>query len=219
MRTFVCGQCHVEYYFKGAEKRLTYPWAKGLQGRADPGVLRRERLQGLDARRDRRARAQGAASGVRDVEPGHPRAVRRRVRRLPHAVSARRRDEDQRSPRAQPAAQHQPRVPDVPSMAGGGAARSALTIQDRTFTLRNHAMDVLMELVADIKTAQRRARRTRSSRRRGTAAPRAVPARLHRGGELDGVSRRAGGRPRAREVDRFPRQGQIAVRDAAQAGR
>ena len=30
MRTFVCGQCHVEYYFKGAEKRLTYPWGKGL---------------------------------------------------------------------------------------------------------------------------------------------------------------------------------------------
>ena len=30
MRTFVCGQCHVEYYFKGPEKRLTYPWAKGL---------------------------------------------------------------------------------------------------------------------------------------------------------------------------------------------
>jgi nitrite reductase (cytochrome c-552) len=31
MRSFVCGQCHVEYYFKGAEKRLTYPWAKGLK--------------------------------------------------------------------------------------------------------------------------------------------------------------------------------------------
>ena len=30
MRTFVCGQCHVEYYFKGSEKRLTYPWGKGL---------------------------------------------------------------------------------------------------------------------------------------------------------------------------------------------
>jgi nitrite reductase (cytochrome c-552) len=30
MRSFVCGQCHVEYYFKGPEKRLTYPWAKGL---------------------------------------------------------------------------------------------------------------------------------------------------------------------------------------------
>ena len=30
MRTFVCGQCHVEYYFKGPEKRLEYPWGKGL---------------------------------------------------------------------------------------------------------------------------------------------------------------------------------------------
>jgi nitrite reductase (cytochrome c-552) len=30
MRTFVCGQCHVEYYFQGPEKRLVYPWAKGL---------------------------------------------------------------------------------------------------------------------------------------------------------------------------------------------
>ena len=30
MRAFVCGQCHVEYYFKGPEKRLTYPWAKGI---------------------------------------------------------------------------------------------------------------------------------------------------------------------------------------------
>ena len=29
MRAFVCGQCHVEYYFKGPEKRLTYPWDKG----------------------------------------------------------------------------------------------------------------------------------------------------------------------------------------------
>ena len=30
MRTYVCGQCHVEYHFKGPEKRLTYPWHKGL---------------------------------------------------------------------------------------------------------------------------------------------------------------------------------------------
>ncbi len=31
MRSYVCGQCHVEYYFKGDEKRLTYPWAKGIK--------------------------------------------------------------------------------------------------------------------------------------------------------------------------------------------
>ncbi|HKO98716.1 MAG TPA: ammonia-forming cytochrome c nitrite reductase subunit c552 [Pyrinomonadaceae bacterium] len=31
MRAFVCGQCHDEYYFSGPDKRLVYPWAKGLQ--------------------------------------------------------------------------------------------------------------------------------------------------------------------------------------------
>lgn len=32
MRSMVCGQCHVEYYFKGKkEKLLTYPWHNGLK--------------------------------------------------------------------------------------------------------------------------------------------------------------------------------------------
>ncbi len=31
MRAFVCGQCHVEYYFKGDGKYLTYPWHDGLK--------------------------------------------------------------------------------------------------------------------------------------------------------------------------------------------
>ncbi len=30
MRTYVCAQCHVEYYFSGEKKRLVYPWANGL---------------------------------------------------------------------------------------------------------------------------------------------------------------------------------------------
>jgi len=30
MRSFVCAQCHVEYYFKGDEKTLTFPWTEGL---------------------------------------------------------------------------------------------------------------------------------------------------------------------------------------------
>lgn len=29
MRTYACAQCHVEYYFKGPGKLLTYPWANG----------------------------------------------------------------------------------------------------------------------------------------------------------------------------------------------
>jgi nitrite reductase (cytochrome c-552) len=32
MRSLVCGQCHVEYYFKGKkEKLLTYPWHNGIK--------------------------------------------------------------------------------------------------------------------------------------------------------------------------------------------
>ncbi len=31
LRTMACAQCHVEYYFKGEGKILTYPWHKGLK--------------------------------------------------------------------------------------------------------------------------------------------------------------------------------------------
>jgi nitrite reductase (cytochrome c-552) len=31
MRTLACAQCHVEYYFKGDQKRLTFPWLNGLK--------------------------------------------------------------------------------------------------------------------------------------------------------------------------------------------
>ncbi|MBI5879049.1 MAG: ammonia-forming cytochrome c nitrite reductase subunit c552 [Chloroflexi bacterium] len=30
MRTYVCAQCHVEYYFAGDNKVLTFPWSNGL---------------------------------------------------------------------------------------------------------------------------------------------------------------------------------------------
>ncbi len=31
MRTLVCAQCHVEYYFKGSGNYLTFPWDKGFE--------------------------------------------------------------------------------------------------------------------------------------------------------------------------------------------
>jgi nitrite reductase (cytochrome c-552) len=31
MRSFVCGQCHVEYYFEPQDRLVVYPWAKGLR--------------------------------------------------------------------------------------------------------------------------------------------------------------------------------------------
>ena len=68
----------------------------------------------------RREDPEGPASGIRAVEPGHSRAQRRRLRRLPHAVHARRRDQGLGPLGAQPAAERQPRVPDVPSLLRRG---------------------------------------------------------------------------------------------------
>jgi nitrite reductase (cytochrome c-552) len=31
MRTYVCAQCHVEYYFAPPDKQLTYPWHNGIK--------------------------------------------------------------------------------------------------------------------------------------------------------------------------------------------
>lgn len=31
MRTYVCGQCHVEYYFAGDKQTLTFPWKNGIK--------------------------------------------------------------------------------------------------------------------------------------------------------------------------------------------
>jgi nitrite reductase (cytochrome c-552) len=45
MRSFVCGQCHVEYYFKGPEKRLVYPWADGLKVEQILGYYDKEKFK------------------------------------------------------------------------------------------------------------------------------------------------------------------------------
>ena len=52
MRAFVCGQCHVEYYFKGRGQGRHLPVGERAQGRGDRGLLRRGGLHGLGARRD-----------------------------------------------------------------------------------------------------------------------------------------------------------------------
>ena len=42
MRSYVCGQCHVEYYFKGPGKIVTYPWANGLKVEEIEGYYEKE---------------------------------------------------------------------------------------------------------------------------------------------------------------------------------
>lgn len=62
LRSLVCAQCHVEYYFKGPEKRLTYPWHKGIQ------------MEQIEAYYDEVQHADWthAASGAKVLKAQHP---------------------------------------------------------------------------------------------------------------------------------------------------
>ncbi len=166
MRSFVCGQCHVEYYC-GPKTTLFFPWDNGLKVEQiethydELQVPRRAALLRLEARRDRGRGAEGAASGVRDVEPGHPRALGRGLRRLPHALQARRGDEGLGSLGAQPAAEHLPRVPGVPSVSRKPRSRRAST---RSRTARTALMQRSAGAMVDMLDAiAARARRGATS--------------------------------------------------------
>ena len=154
MRTFVCGQCHVEYYFKGTEKRLTYPWSKGLKvddilayydevgfkdwTHAETGapVLKAQHPefelwnQGIHAR-----------SGVACADCHMPYKREGATKISDHHV---------RSPllninRACQTCHHWPEAE---------LKARVETIQQRTYELRNTAMDALVELIADLKSAK-----------------------------------------------------------------
>ncbi len=154
MRSFVCGQCHVEYYFKGPEKRLVYPWAKGLAVEkiieyydevghkdwvhADTGgeVLKAQHPefemwnQGIHAR-------SGVAcadchmpyqrEGAFKISDHHVRSPLLNINRA--CQTCHKWSEQELKARAE-------------------------TIQERTFQLRNMAMDALMALIADIKASR-----------------------------------------------------------------
>jgi nitrite reductase (cytochrome c-552) len=156
MRAFVCGQCHVEYYFKGPEKRLVYPWSKGLKvddilqyyeenphndwTHAESGapVLKAQHPefelwnQGIHAR-------SGVACadchmpytrvGAMKISDHH---VRSPVLNINHACQT---------------CHHWPEEE--------LKARVEI-IQERVFGLRNRAMDAVLALIADLKTARER---------------------------------------------------------------
>jgi nitrite reductase (cytochrome c-552) len=152
MRAFVCGQCHVEYHFKGPEKRLTYPWAKGLKvenilsyydeakfkdwTHAESGaeVLKAQHPefemwnQGIHAR-----------SGVACADCHMP-----YMREGAQKIS----DHHVRSPllNINRACQTCHKWPEEELKA------RVETIQERTLGLRNIAMDALLELISDIKS-------------------------------------------------------------------
>jgi len=154
MRSFVCGQCHVEYYFKGPEKQLVYPWANGLKveqilayydaaqfkdwSHADSGapVLKAQHPefelwnQGIHAR-----------SGVACADCHMPYKREGALKISDHHV---------RSPllNINRACQTCHKWPE------SELRDRAEAIQERTQNMRNLAMDALVELIGDLKAAR-----------------------------------------------------------------
>jgi nitrite reductase (cytochrome c-552) len=154
MRSYVCAQCHVEYYFQGQEKRLTYPWFKGLK--ADEILAYYDEVDFADWTH--------AETGARVLKAQHPefemwsQGIHSRAGvacadcHMPYVrVGALKiSDHHVRSPllNINNACQTCHKVPEAELKA------RAETIQERTFAMRNMAMDALIELIADIKAAR-----------------------------------------------------------------
>jgi nitrite reductase (cytochrome c-552) len=153
MRAFVCSQCHVEYYFKGAEKRLTYPWEKGLKAdeilsyyqasgfrdwvHAESGapVLKAQHPefemwnQGVHAR-----------SGVTCADCHMPYQREGALKISDHHVQS-------------PVLNINRACQTCHRWSEGELRARVFTIQDRTRQVRDTAMDALVALIADIKAA------------------------------------------------------------------
>jgi nitrite reductase (cytochrome c-552) len=154
MRSYVCGQCHVEYYFKGPEKRLTYPWAKGLTVEkiadyydevgfhdwvhAETGT---EQLKAQHPEFEMWNQGIHARSGVACADCHMPYIRVGALKISDHHV---------RSPllNINNACQTCHKWPEEELLARAEA------IQDRTVGLRNRAMDALMDLIDDIQAAK-----------------------------------------------------------------
>ncbi len=159
MRAFVCGQCHVEYYFQGPEKRLIFPWAKGLK--VDDMLAYYEETQFKDwVHADTKAPVlkaqhpefemwnQGihARSGVACADCHMPYKREGAMKISDHHV---------RSPllNINRACQTCHKWPEAE------LKDRVETIQHRTFELRNRAMDALVALIRDLSAARQAGRR------------------------------------------------------------
>jgi nitrite reductase (cytochrome c-552) len=154
MRAFVCGQCHVEYYFKGADKRLTYPWFKGLK--VEQIMAYYDEVQHRDW--------EHAETGAPALKAQHPefemwsQGIHARSGvacadcHMPYVRSGALKISDHhiRSPllNINNACQTCHKWPEEELRA------RVETNQGRTFRMRNLAMDALVQLIADIKAAR-----------------------------------------------------------------
>ncbi len=156
MRAFVCGQCHVEYYFKGADKQLTYPWAGGLKVDAIMDYYDKagfkdwvHKTTGAPALKAQHPEfetwSQGihGRSGVSCVDCHMPEITHQGEKITDHQVN---------SPLLKVEASCTRCHADVKPAELKARVE---TEQDRFFALRNTAMDALMGLIADLEKGQK----------------------------------------------------------------
>jgi nitrite reductase (cytochrome c-552) len=220
MRAYVCGQCHVEYYFKGPEKRLVYPWAKGLKVEEIQAYYDEAQFKdwthvdtGAPALKAQHPEfelwSQGihARSGVTCADCHMPYKREGALKISDHHV---------RSPmlNINRACQTCHKWPEEELKA------RVETIQERTFKLRNVAMDALMDLISDLKAAKAAAK---TDAELGTAQDFQRKAQFY----LDFVeAENSTGFHAPQEAARilgesidFSRKGQITLRDGKSEGR
>ncbi len=156
MRAFVCGQCHVEYYFKGPEKRLTYPWDKGLK--ADE-ILSSYQANGF---RD----WVHAESGAPVLKAQHPEfEMWNQGIHAKSGVTCADCHMPYQREGALKISDHHVRSPVLNinracqtchRWSEDELRNRVFTIQDRTYQVRNLAMEALVGLIGDIKAAKAR---------------------------------------------------------------
>jgi nitrite reductase (cytochrome c-552) len=160
MRALVCGQCHVEYYFKGDGKLVTFPWQDGLKveqilGYYDEPVFKDNRafadwthaLTGAPVLKAQHPEfelwSQGihARSGVACADCHMPYQREGAIKLSSHHV---------RSPLLDASAACQVCHP----YETEEIEARVLAIQDRTHELMDHALDALVALITDLQAAR-----------------------------------------------------------------
>jgi len=169
MRTYVCGQCHVEYISRARKKRLVYPWRRAkvedILGYYD-GIGFKDWTHAESGAPVLKPSTLSLSCGTRAFMRGRgspaPTAI------CPtNARGSEISDHHVRSPllNINLACQTCHRWPETELKARIG------TIQERTFALRNLAMDALVELINDLKAARATGMTRLRWRGRRTSAP------------------------------------------------
>jgi nitrite reductase (cytochrome c-552) len=151
MRSYVCGQCHVTYYFKGPEKTLTFPWTKGLRvediiAHEDEGKVKEWEHADTGAPMFKARHPEfevwnmgiHARSGVACADCHMPYTRMGGLKISDHQINS-------------PLLKINRSCQTCHHFSEEELKARAEEIQDRFFTLRNMALDSLMDLIADIK--------------------------------------------------------------------